>query len=109
MKNFEHTYGRKHDHPSGISGISDEISWLSLEFSCKTPREEEFGLLEFEKKLTHIFSGSGVSIIRSTRGSFGRNEKRERREKRKKESKGRNSKEVFPRNFHIGNSYFNSG
>lgn len=30
-------------------------------------------------------------------------------EKKGKESKGRNSKEVFPRNFHIGNSYFNGG
>ena len=41
-------------------------------------------MLEFEKKLTHIFNGSGVSIIRSTRGSFVRNEKRERGERKKK-------------------------
>lgn len=73
----------------------DEISRLPLEFSCKTPWEEGFGLLEFEKKLTHIFNGSGVSIIRSTRGSFVRNEKRERGGKRKK----RKVKEEIRRKF----------
>lgn len=44
-------------------------------------------MLEFEKKLTHIFNGSGVSIIRSTRGSFVRNEKRERGERKKRKVK----------------------
>lgn len=42
--------------------------------------------------------------------SSGTRKGREGKEKKKeKESKGRNSKEVFPRNFHIGNSYFNGG
>lgn len=55
-------------------------------------------MLEFEKKPTHIFNGSGVSIIRSTRGSFGRNEKRERGEKKKKvkeEIRRKFSRETF--------------
>lgn len=38
------------------------------------------GLLEFETRLTHIFTRSAVSIMRNTGEPFGRNEKREEEE-----------------------------
>lgn len=69
-------------------------------------------MLEFEKKLTHIFGGSGVSIIRNKRGIVrSEREKGERGKKKKKEKKVKEEirRKFSPRNFHIGNSYFNGG
>lgn len=95
----------------GHAGIIDfEISKFrsSWNFHAKHRGGMGPGLLEFETRLTHIFTRSAISIMRNTREPFGRNGKREEEEGKKKEP-WRIPKELSPRNFHIGNSYFNGG
>lgn len=58
--------------------------------------ERAWGLLEFGTRLTHIFTGSAVSIMRNTREPFGRNGKRGEEGKGEKRKKGR---EEFRKNF----------
>lgn len=86
------------------------VGWnIFLEFFMQNTEEKELGLMEFEKKLTHIFGGSGVSIIRNKRGIV-RGPEREKGERGgKKKAKEEIRRKFSPRNFHIGNSYFNGG
>ena len=80
-----------------LSSILKYRRYVSVKISMQnTEKECAARLLEFETRLTHIFTGSTVSIIRSTRGSFGRNEKRGEEEGREKRAT-KNSERTFPR------------
>lgn len=104
MKNFELHMGEN----TIILLRYSRLKYLFRIFMQNT-EEKELGLMEFEKKLTHIFGGSGVSIIRNKRGIV-RGPKREKGERgKKKKAKEEIRRKFSPRNFHIGNSYFNGG
>lgn len=91
MKNFELHMGEN----TIILLRHSRLKYLFRIFMQNT-EEKELGLMEFEKKLTHIFGGSGVSIIRNKRGIV-RGPEREKGERGKKKKRRKKFEGSFPR------------
>ena len=102
------------NHTNGTTQLSSILKYrryVSVKISMQNTEEEcAPGLLEFETRLTHIFTGSLLSRLYQVQGdrSAGTRKGEKKRVERKK-GRGEFRKNFSPRNFHIGNSYFNGG